>query len=164
MKYRSVLLAIIAVFILVLLDQLVKYWVAEGMMLGERIDILPFMALYHTRNTGIAFSMLSSFNDTGLIVLTVAIIGFVCWLLWSTAAHKKLAQAGYLLVIGGALGNLIDRVRFHYVTDYVLFHMGRWSFAIFNLADAFITLGAICIIANEVLCWLQERRMATSDD
>lgn len=164
MKYRSVLLGIIAVFVLVLIDQLVKYRVAEGMVLGERIDILPFMALYHTRNTGIAFSMLSSFNDTGLIALTVAIIGFVCWLMWTTEAHKKLAMAGYLLVIGGAVGNLIDRVRFHYVTDYVLFHIGRWSFAIFNLADAFITLGAICIIANEILCWHHERRIATTDD
>lgn len=157
MRYRSVMLATIVIAAMVALDQWIKHCITQSMMLGERVDLLPFFSLYHTRNTGIAFSMLASFHDVGLIILTVSIIGFVLWLWWSTAPQKKLAQFGYLLVIGGALGNLIDRLRFHYVTDYALFHIGDWSFAIFNLADAFITIGAICIIVNELWDWCHEK-------
>jgi len=157
MKCRSALFAAVLIFIMVVLDQLIKYRVTQELGPGERLDLLPFLALYHIRNPGIAFSLLSSFNNADLIILTIAIILFVFWLLWSTEIHKKLARLGYLFVIGGALGNLVDRLRFHYVTDYVLFHIGKWSFAIFNLADTFITTGAICIIVSELWSWYQEK-------
>lgn len=156
MKYRSGLFAAVVIFAAVALDQAVKHLIIQKLAVSERIDLLPFLALYHTRNYGIAFSMLSSFSDTGLVLLTILIILFVFWLFRHTEPHKKLARFGYLLVIGGAIGNLIDRIRFHYVTDYMLFHTGKWSFAIFNLADIFITTGAFFIILNEILCWKKE--------
>lgn len=158
MSKRSVFLPIVIIVVLVAADQLIKNAIVYYMPLGDRIGLLPFLSLYHTQNSGIAFSMLSSFHDWGLIGLTVAVILFVFWLWWGTAQDRFLANMGYLLVISGALGNLIDRLRFHYVTDYILFHVGDWSFAVFNLADAFITVGAALIILNELISWRRETR------
>ncbi|RCL03064.1 MAG: signal peptidase II [Candidatus Tokpelaia sp. JSC189] len=159
MKYCSLLLITVLIAAMVALDQWIKYYVRQIMTLGERVDVLPFFSLYHTRNAGIAFSMLSSFNDVALIVLILCVMFFSLWQWWDTAAQKKLIQFDYLLIIGGALGNLIDRLRFHYVTDYILFHIGSWSFAIFNLADSFITIGAACVVLNELWYWRQEKRI-----
>src|SRR5690606_7442813 len=102
----------------------------------------PFLALYRTYNTGIAFSMLSSVGDTGLILIVVAVVAFILYLFFRTTPRQVLARTGFALVIGGALGNLIDRVMLGHVIDYILFHTPVWSFAVFNLADAFITVGA----------------------
>ena len=76
-----------------------------------------------------------------------------------TDARQQLARFGFALIIGGAIGNLIDRVWHGYVIDYVLFHLPawNWSFAIFNLADAFITVGAGLVILDEFLEWRRER-------
>jgi len=142
--------AFLFVFILIAVDQTIKYAIAAKMALGHYIEILPFFALYHVRNNGIAFSMLSSFNDWGLIGFTLVIIAFIIALWWPLRHGAFLSHCGYLMVLGGAFGNLIDRLRFHYVTDYILFFYQGWSFAVFNLADSFITLGAILIIGREL--------------
>lgn len=158
-RLRPLLIALIGIIALVALDQGIKYWVEQTMALHEEIPLLPFLSLLHARNPGVAFSMLSSFPDFGLIVLSLAIIAFVAFLWWKTKPDRKLARLGFLLVIGGAVGNLIDRVRFHYVIDYIYFHIGDvFSFAIFNLADAFITIGAVLIIADELFAWVKERK------
>jgi len=148
MSYKNGI-ATLFVVALILLDQGVKYLVISLMEVGHYQEILPSFALYHVQNSGIAFSMLASFNDWGIIALTGAVIGFVLTLWWKVRQQNFLSHCGYLLVLGGAFGNLIDRVRFHYVTDYLFFFYGNWSFAVFNLADVFITLGAGAIILHE---------------
>lgn len=150
MKKSSFWGGIIFVVILIALDQLIKHLVVTHMELYQAIDVLPFLRLFYTQNTGIAFSMLASFHDWGLIALTVVVIIFVIFLWLNGDKSKKLANIGYLMVLGGAFGNLIDRVRFHYVVDYILLYAHGWSFAVFNAADAFITIGAILIIINEL--------------
>lgn len=158
MTRKSAALLTLGLLITVGLDQAIKYWVIHTLAVGDEIVLLPFLSLYHARNTGIAFSMLSSFSDWGLIALTIVIIGFVIWLWKNAGPEKSLSRFGFLLVIGGAIGNLIDRVRFHYVIDYISFHIdGVFSFAIFNLADAFITVGACFIILDEIIIWLKSR-------
>jgi len=148
MSYKNAI-ATLFVIALILLDQGIKYLVISLMEVGHYQEILPFFALYHVKNSGIAFSMLASFNDWGIIALTTAVMGFILILWWKGRQQNFLYHCGYLLVLGGAFGNLIDRVRFHYVTDYLFFFYGNWSFAVFNLADAFITLGAGAIILRE---------------
>jgi len=135
----------------VALDQFSKYWIVHNMAEEQEWPLLPFLSFYRTRNTGIAFSMLSSFSDIGLIILIFAIILFIFYLFWRQNRRDRLACFGYLLIIGGALGNLLDRIRLHYVVDFILFHLGSWSFAVFNLADSFITFGAIFIFLGEFL-------------
>ena len=161
MKAKSLITLIAGLIITVGLDQLIKHWVVDTLAVGEEIDLLPFLSLYHARNPGIAFSMLSSVSDWGLIALTLCIICFVIWLWKNAGPEKSLSRFGFLLVIGGAIGNLIDRIRFHYVIDYISFHIdGVFSFAIFNLADSFITVGAVLIVLDELLHWKREKQKA----
>ncbi|EJF85413.1 signal peptidase II [Bartonella rattimassiliensis] len=141
------------------LDQAVKYWVMHNMPLGTEISLLPFLSFYHVRNSGIAFSFFSSFSHWAIIAITTIVIIFLLWL-WKNAEHNKsFMRFGLILIIGGAIGNLIDRIRFHHVTDYILFHIDDvFYFAIFNLADSFISLGVIAILIEELRIWVKTKR------
>ena len=97
------------VAVAVALDQWIKYLVETRLVMHEMVEVLPFLALYRTYNTGIAFSMLSSFGDTGLIVVSLAVIAFVLYLASRSTSDQWLARLGFALIIGGAIGNLIDR-------------------------------------------------------
>lgn len=141
--------------ILVLSDQVLKYWVEATLPLQERVPLVPFFSLYRTYNEGVAFSALSGLGAWPLIILTGLIICFVLWLWASMGPDRRLSAYGYALVLSGALGNLVDRVRIGKVIDMFSFHIDSigFQFAIFNLADTFITLGALAIITDEVLTW-----------
>ncbi len=162
MRRLAVYAGLVAVAIA--LDQWIKYLVETRLALHEPVDLLPFLALYRTYNTGVAFSMLSSFGDTGLIVVSLAVIAFVLYLATRSAGDQWLARIGFALIIGGAIGNLIDRAVYGHVIDYILFHTPVWSFAVFNLADAFITVGAMMVLLEEFLGWRRQRRDAASPD
>jgi signal peptidase II len=157
-KLRS-LLAYLAVTVLaVVADQWVKRLVETHLPMQEKIDVLPFLALFRTYNTGVAFSMFASIGDVGLIVISAAVILFVLYLAARTSANQIIARTGFALIIGGAIGNIIDRALLGHVIDYVLFHTPVWSFAVFNLADALITIGAVLVIIQELLVWRKARR------
>lgn len=141
----------------VIIDQAIKYLVETRLVLHEQIDILPFLAFLRAHNTGIAFSMFTGIGSSGLVVITAGIIVFVFWIAVQTTPEQRLARIGFALIIGGASGNLIDRAWHGYVVDYVLFHLPGWSFAIFNLADACITVGAGLVIVEELLGWYRAR-------
>jgi len=147
------LLAVVAIA----LDQWIKYLVETGLDMHQPVDILPFLALFRTYNTGIAFSMLDSFGDTGLIAVSVVVVAFVLYLAAKTAPGQVLARIGFALIVGGALGNLIDRAAYGHVIDYILFHTPVWSFAVFNLADAFITVGAVMVVFDEFIAWRKQQ-------
>ena len=140
------------------LDQATKLLVEGWLEMHRPVEILPFFALFRTHNTGIAFSMLSDFGSVGLVAVTLAVTGFMLWIAARTDPDQRLARFGFALIVGGALGNLVDRVWHGYVIDFFLFHLPGWSFAIFNLADVFITLGAGLVILDEFLVWRRARR------
>ncbi len=146
----------------VLIDQTIKYAVETRLAMHEQVDILPFLALFRAHNTGIAFSMFSNIGSVGLAVFTIAVIVFVSWIAARTGPEQVVARLGFAFIVGGAIGNLIDRVWLGYVVDYVLFHLPGWSFAIFNLADAFISVGAALVILEEFLGWWRGRREENS--
>ncbi len=152
-KARSVVPYALLVIVALLVDQWIKYLVETRLEFQQPVEMLPFLALYRTYNTGIAFSMLSSFGDTGLIAVAVAVVAFVLYLAVRTPPGHVLARIGFALIVGGALGNLIDRAVYGHVIDYVLFHTPVWSFAVFNLADAFITVGAGLVLLDEFAAW-----------
>jgi signal peptidase II len=158
---RRTLDAVLTVLIAIGADQVIKLLVVRFMALGESIEILPFLALFHARNEGIAFSMLNNFHGWGLAAISAAVLLFVFWLWRNTPADRRLANFGFALIVGGAVGNLIDRVSLGYVVDYILFHTPVWSFAVFNLADSFISIGAVLILIDEVVL---SRRRATPDE
>ena len=152
------------VVVAVALDQWIKYLVETRLVMHEMVEVLPFLALYRTYNTGIAFSMLSSFGDTGLIVVSLAVIAFVLYLASRSTDDQGIARLGFALIIGGAIGNLIDRAVYGHVIDYILFHTPVWSFAIFNLADVFITVGAVTVLLDEFLGWRRQQGNAGPAD
>jgi signal peptidase II len=138
------------------LDQAVKAAVEAHMALGEMIPILPFLALLRAHNEGVAFSLLAGFDVQFIVVLTTLISAGAIWMLVKTPTADWLSRLGLALIVGGAIGNLIDRVQHAYVVDYIYFHTPLWAFAIFNLADTFITCGAALVIIDEF--WVKPRR------
>jgi len=151
MKLRQIAPYGTIVLMAVLLDQAIKAVVEAWLPLHEQVDVLPFLALLHSRNTGVAFSFFSGIDGLWLSLLVLGIIVFMAVLAVRTEATQLFARLGFALIIGGAVGNLIDRAMRGFVVDYVYFHTPVWSFAIFNLADAFITVGALLVILEEVL-------------
>lgn len=147
MRLPLVYAAIIA--IAVATDQLIKVLVETNLPMQEAVELLPFLALYRTYNTGVAFSMFSWIDDSGLVLIALAVIVFVLVLAWRTPPMHRLAHFGFALIVGGAIGNIIDRAMLGHVVDYIFFHTPIWSFAVFNLADAFITIGAALVICDE---------------
>ena len=145
----------LVIVVLVALDQASKAWVVQNLELYDQVDLLPFLAFFRTYNEGVAFSMLSGLGPWPLIALTLAIISFIAWLVWHTPASRWISLAGYSFILAGAFGNLIDRVLIGKVVDMILFHIEslNFRFAVFNLADTFITIGAALIILDEVLQW-----------
>lgn len=157
---RRLFSAAAIVLVATILDQGLKQAVEAQLDMHVSVPVLPFLSLFRTHNTGIAFSLLDDFGSVGLIAVTLAVMGFVAFIAARTDPAQRLARLGFALIIGGALGNLIDRVWHGHVVDYILFHLPSWSFAIFNLADVFITVGAGLVILDEFLVWRRSRRQA----
>ncbi|MCZ7889549.1 MULTISPECIES: signal peptidase II [Agrobacterium] len=133
------------------LDQIVKQLVEAYLPLQEMVPVVPFLALYRTYNLGVAFSMLEDMHGWFIVSMRLVIVVFVLWLWRKTAEDRTFAHLGFAFIIAGAAGNLLDRFFYGHVIDYILFHTQTWSFAVFNLADSFITIGAACVILDEFL-------------
>ena len=151
-------LAVIAATVAI--DQASKQWAEANLPAGDAIDVLPVLTLYRVHNPGIAFSFLADFGGLPLIVITVAVMAIVL-VFWATARDGgRWAAAGYALIIGGALGNLIDRVLYGHVVDFLLLHVGDRTLFVFNLADTALTLGPAILIAVYLFAG---RRLASGD-
>ena len=133
-----------------LLDQLVKWAAIHPLGLPARgvIPLLPVFDLRWVENYGVSMGFLVAAGPLGqwlLVALTVAITGGVATWLWRE--HRRWDVVPLGLVLGGALGNILDRVRLGHVVDYADFHIGGWSpFLVFNLADAAISIGVAILI------------------
>ena len=151
MKHITTPIALGLIAVLVAIDQIIKSLVERSMELGQAFEVLPFLALLRAHNDGVAFSMLGGVSHTTLIAITSVIaLGAFIYLIRSPR-HETALRIGLAMIIGGAIGNIIDRIQHAYVIDYIYFHTPVWSFAIFNLADVFISLGAALILVDEIL-------------
>lgn len=154
---------VMLVLALIAIDQTTKWFAQAHLPFHQTVEIIPFFSLYLTYNTGVAFSFLSGFGSWGLVALTLIITGFMIFLWHRLPEDQQLASLGFALVVAGALGNLIDRVTQGHVIDFFLVHTETWAFAVFNVADSFITLGAIAIIAEELLAWRKKTQQKSTD-
>jgi len=147
-------------FAVVAADQVTKLLVIDSLTLYQRIPILPVLDLVRLHNTGAAFSFLADESGwqnwlfTGVAI--VASIGIVWWLLKLPRSGRKALSLGLALVLGGAIGNVIDRAQYGYVVDFILFHYEEWAYPAFNIADSAITCGVILILFDGVI--LERRR------
>jgi len=132
-----------------LADQLSKQWVLANFDLFESVQLLPFFNFTYVRNYGAAFSFLSEAGGWQRWLFTLVAVGFstllTVWLRKQAASLWKLNLA-YTLVIGGALGNLIDRLMHGFVVDFIDFYWGKSHYPAFNIADSAIFIGAVLII------------------
>ena len=131
----------------VALDQLTKYLVLQNMPLGSQIPVLQgFFNLVHAHNRGAAFGLLSSWSLDFVRVFFVCTTGMVLavvgYLWWRLPESQEAAALGYSLILAGAVGNLVDRVRFGEVVDFLDFYWGRYHWPAFNVADSLVCLGA----------------------
>ncbi|MFD0917072.1 signal peptidase II [Pseudahrensia aquimaris] len=146
---------------LIVVDQVSKWATEAYLPLQEAINLVSILSLYRTYNTGIAFSMFDWAGATGLIVLALVVVLLMIYLWSKVPAARWLSHLGFALIIAGAIGNLIDRSLWGHVIDMVLLHTQTWAFAVFNLADAFISVGAAAIILDEILAM---RRKDSQDE
>lgn len=140
-----------------IVDQVTKSVADATIEPGRFIDILPILQLYLTYNTGIAFSFLRGSNSTllliAVIVVTIAILVF-----WARSREGgKLAALGFAFIVGGAIGNIVDRLVYGHVIDFLLLHIGDRTLFVFNLADVALTLGPILLV---IAFLLPQRRSA----
>lgn len=149
--------ALVIAAVVALVDQLFKYIVTGPLELQSRgglgIEITPFFDLRYAENRGVSLGMLTAGSPLQvwlLVTLTAAIsVGVVVWM-WRERARGDIFALA--LVLGGAIGNIVDRVRLGYVVDYADFHIGDFHpFLIFNLADAAITIGVVLLVGRALL-------------
>ncbi|MDE2998207.1 MAG: signal peptidase II [Gemmatimonadota bacterium] len=132
--------------VVLFLDQASKRMVMESMMLGDSIPVMgSFFRLTYIQNPGAVFGLRLGGNVAHLVFAGVALILVaVMWL--RLPPHERLASAGLALVLGGAVGNVIDRIRFSAVIDFLDFGFGSVRWWVFNVADAAVTVGAVLLI------------------
>ena len=137
------MLAAVITAVAVLLDQISKSIVVNGLPLyGEARFIPGVLSFYHTRNTGAAFSMLSDRRWVFMLLSCVAIVAITVMLYFWRSRHVLLTVS-LSMILGGGIGNMIDRIVNGYVTDF--FRVDFVDFAVFNVADSFITVGAVLL-------------------
>ena len=142
--------------VLFVVDQATKYGVTDILGLNESSlgrDITSFFTLRFVANRGVSLGLLHADTEAmrwGLVVLTAAIaIGVLVWMLREPNKSDQLALG---LVLGGAVGNILDRIRFGYVVDFADLHIGSWRpFLVFNVADAAITIGVLILLVRALL-------------
>jgi signal peptidase II len=139
-------LGLAVVGLILAIDQIAKEIAEARLPLGEAIPVLPILDLFRVHNTGIAFSMLAGHGGLALIGLTLLISAGVLIFWWRAADGGRPATLGYGLILGGALGNLADRIFRGHVVDFLLLHLGGWTLFVFNLADTALTLGPVVLL------------------
>ena len=143
------------VMLIFLFDQWTKNWIISNLSLYEKITISSFFNLTHQQNSGAAFSFLAEAGGWQRwflsIVVTIVSAYISYWLYELKNSTQWFLIYGLSLVLGGALGNVFDRIRLGYVTDFLQVFIGVWPFPSFNIADAAITIGAILIIIDAIL-------------
>ncbi|TFY98906.1 signal peptidase II [Ramlibacter humi] len=139
--------------IVLIADQFTKVLILGYYRLGDSTYVLPFFNVVRAHNTGAAFSFLAAASGWQRWLFTgiaVAATIFILWLL-RTHAGQKLFCFALACILGGAVGNLVDRLLHGYVVDFLQFHWAGWYFPAFNVADSAITVGAIALILDELL-------------
>ena len=143
---RTVARAALVAVIVVAADQIAKAIVRDEIKPGETVDVLPGIDLVHAKNTGVAFSMFSGGGPLVVIVAIVALVALIAF--FATHLHRRLVWLPTGLLVGGAAGNLIDRIRLGSVTDFI--KLPHWP--AFNVADIAVTVGVVTLL------WVLEKK------
>lgn len=141
----------IVALIAFIIDRISKWWFIDifELPLKGAVEILPIFDVVMVWNRGVSFGFLAASDDFGrwaLVIMNLVIVGGLLY--WLRSAKNIILAGAIGLVIGGAFGNIYDRVKFGAVADFLQFHWQEWYFAVFNIADSFIFIGAMLLIVN----------------
>lgn len=151
MKQKIKIIILSGIFLLI--DIIVKLLVANKLVLNESIKIIDnFFYITYVKNTGAAWSILSG-RQTFLIIISLIIIFLLIAYLIRKKEYKKIEIIGYSMLISGSIGNLIDRIVYGYVIDYLNFYIFNYNYPIFNIADVCIVIGIILLVIDS---WREE--------
>ncbi len=139
-----ILLIVISV---IALDQITKYLIATALSPADSIEIFPFLHIVSVRNTGAAFGTFRNLGSNFFVIISVIAIVFVITLLMKRTYNST----GLSLVLGGAIGNLIDRIFYGKVVDFIDFSVGNFHWPAFNVADSSLTIGIMVIFLTSLL-------------
>jgi signal peptidase II len=150
--------------LVIAVDQLSKLWIERTMELGDGFVALPVLDIVRAHNSGAAFSFLATAGGWQrwaftAVALVISVL-LVTWLRKLALATHSLLAGGLTLILGGAIGNVVDRFEHGYVVDFLSAHWGAAYFPAFNIADAAITFGAGCVILDAFLESRRERAAA----
>lgn len=144
--------------VVIIADRLSKIGIQHSMTLLDSVSLIPgWLRIVHTENPGAAFGVLAEGNpllrSAVLIGVSAAVLVFVAFALWGrgTSFNTAPTRFGLSLILGGAVGNLYDRVLHGAVTDFIEVYHGAWSFPAFNVADSAITVGAVLLMLDLLL-------------
>jgi signal peptidase II len=158
------LLPITLALLVAFADRLTKIWIQHSMTIFDATSIIPgWLRIVHTENPGAAFGVLAEGNAlvrAGVLIgISTLVLVFVAVALWSRKSSFVATgtRVGLSLILGGAIGNLFDRIVHGTVTDFIEVYHGSWSFPAFNVADSAITVGAILLLLDLVLQGTGER-------
>ncbi|XBC43972.1 MAG: signal peptidase II [Buchnera aphidicola (Floraphis choui)] len=145
----NIIISLSIISLVILLDCLSKRWVINNLSLFEEKIITSMLNIVHIQNYGLAFGIFSEINQENKyfsylinIITIVIILKIICYIL----KNPNYYNIPYTLIISGAIGNLIDRLYFGFVIDFIDVHFKNWHFAVFNIADISIFFGSILII------------------
>ena len=143
---------IILTIIFFIIDLVSKLIVSNLMNVNDSIRIIKnFFYITYVRNTGAAFSIFSG-EVLGLVIVSLIIISLIVYYIWKNKPQSNLEKIGYSLIIGGAIGNLFDRIFYGYVIDFFDFIIFGYDYPIFNLADSFIFVGVLLLVIYTWRC------------
>ena len=128
--------------IIVFFDQATKYVIVKNVASHEIIEVLAFFRIVNVSNRGAAFGLLQWAGNSFFIIISLIAISIIAYMI----IKDKEGPLGLSLILGGAIGNLIDRFRFGYVVDFLDFHIGRYHWPAFNIADSSLTVGIILLL------------------
>jgi signal peptidase II len=143
--YRRTIIPI--VLLVIATDQITKYIINYYIGIYDSVRIFPFLHIVNVRNTGAAFGMLKGIDSNFFIFISIIAIVFVIIML----KKKTYNSFGLSLLLGGAIGNLIDRLIYGYVIDFIDISFGRFHWPAFNVADSSLTIGIAIILITSIL-------------
>lgn len=149
-----------------LIDQLAKLWVVTQMVIGQTIEIIPPLAPYfqltRSMNTGIAFGLFTGGNSF-LLIVTSAVVFVLLYIYRTLPDNARLQQVGYAIIIGAALGNILDRIRYGHVVDFVHITIPNLISNVSNFADHFVIVGVIVILLDSFINAPNEKQKSAED-
>ena len=153
------LLGLVIASLVIVFDQLSKYYILNVFLgYSSYVSFGSYFNIVRAWNTGVSFSMFNNYGNMGALMLSAVAIVIVLMLLhWLKSEKNKLTQTALGLIIGGALGNVIDRLRFGAVFDFLDVHIGDAHWPAFNVADSCICVGAAIVILQAVIMKLNKR-------